>query len=167
MRSSDSRRDASDARERRWALAAAFRSPGRSQAHKFKNRWTGAPNDAFPDALRDLDELSAKWFEPREIEPGCFAKGGVLNLSARQKKRIDGGRKDAEDEKSCDMLCGILEAPMNTVYREIQQSQLVPFMKSLHYERYLEKSFPTPTVRRSIVMRNAPTVQSSGACAIS
>ena len=102
----------------------------------------------------------------------AYFQSGILNLSAKQRKALDKAKDDAEAQGDSKILVEGLENPLQQVYKEIQQSQITPFMKSKHYDDFLAKKFPIPVVRRTLLVRAAKGgggggKDDSGACVVS
>ena len=112
------------------------------EVHDFKKEI--ARGQAFADALGRLEKISVTYFS-----------SGVLNLSAKQKKLLEKAKADATSNSDVACLNNCLDGIENQVYKEIQQSQITPFMKSKYYEDFLLKRYPIPVVRRTLLIRAA------------
>ena len=131
------------------------------EVHEFKKAVAGASD--FAQAKTKLQKISEAYFQ-----------SGILNLSAKQRKLLDKAKQDAESKEDSNLLVEGLENPLQQVYKEIQQSQITPFMKSKHYDDFLAKKFPIPAVRKTVIMRAAKGSSSkdsgkdgeSGACVL-
>ena len=128
------------------------------EVHAFKKDVVGLD---FPSSKSRLAKISEAYFQ-----------SGILNLSAKQRKALDKAKDDAEAQGDSKILVEGLENPLQQVYKEIQQSQITPFMKSKHYDDFLAKKFPIPVVRRTLLVRAAKGgggggKDDSGACVVS
>ncbi|KAH8072789.1 hypothetical protein JL721_3437 [Aureococcus anophagefferens] len=128
------------------------------EVHAFKRDVVGLD---FPSSKSRLAKISEAYFQ-----------SGILNLSAKQRKALDKAKDDAEAQGDSKILVEGLENPLQQVYKEIQQSQITPFMKSKHDDDFLAKKFPIPVVRRTLLVRAAKGgggggKDDSGACVVS